>query len=394
MTQNYIEKYSEKVKKELLEHNPRLQNYFDKLFAKKAPSTIKNDLVALKYFFKVIDCYVPSKITKKHITHYNEDSGVSDRSKAQYNIKIRALLKHYNKKNLAKEIIDGKIEYEEITQDELIDKDDLKLILSVCSVKQRAVIMVNYEGALRRGELINIRAKDIKWTIDRAKIKITKSKTKSRTIGIKEAFPYLKEYLSVFNFEDNQRIFPYADNSLPVIYNIILERTRKKYPDWEAKKLYPHFLRHSRLTELALTGINEPQLRVFAGWSKSSKMAAVYFHIDSSRVADIIMDGDNKESKPKAEILETIKCESCNQLNGSESITCWNCGHQLGTTDIAIINNMNDKINTLTNILTSKPIAMLINSLIERHGETQPIISSSEIEIEEFIKNINSLKSK
>jgi len=221
-----------------------------------------------------------------------------------------------------------------------------------------------------------------------------KSKTKSRTVGIKEAFPYLKEYLSVFHFEDNERIFPYADNSLPVIYNIILERTKKKYPKWIAKKLYPHFLRHSRLTELALTGINEPQLRVFAGWSKSSKMAAVYFHIDSSTVADIIMDGNNKEPKPQTETLETIKCESCHQLNGLGTIACWNCGHQLGTTDIAIINTMNEKINTLTNILTSKPIKMLINSLTERHGEPQPIISMSNVEIEKFIENINSLKSK
>ncbi|MBA7494636.1 hypothetical protein ES702_05213 [subsurface metagenome] len=330
MSENYIEK----VKNLLLEHNPKLQIYFDKTFIKKAPSTIKNDLLALKYFLNLIQCWTPSKITQKHIIAYNKDDKISPRSKAQYNIKIRALLKSYNKKNLAAGIKDAKIRHKELDKTTLIGRKDLKKILNICSVKQKALIMTNYEGALRRGELIGIKRENINFFSTHAEIYISTSKTTKRNIILKESLPFLKEYLAKVHFEPNERIFPYVDNSLPVIYNQIFKRTKKKYPKWKKQKLNPHLLRHSRLTELALTKLNEPQLRKFAGWSKNSDMPSVYFHIDDSDIRKIILENDYEQPKPIAETLEMINCEACNEPNGSENIMCWNCGHNLGTTDL------------------------------------------------------------
>lgn len=328
------ENYTKKLKKGLLEHNPLLQKYFDKTFPKKALTTIKNDLVALKHFFNIIDCYTPSKITKKHITAYNEDNSVSKTSKVQYNIKIRALLKSYNKKSLAAEVKDAKIRPKELDKTELINRADLKKILSVCAVKQKALIMTNYEGALRKGELIGIKAENIKFYPIHVEIYIIKSKTTKRNIILKEALPFLKEYLAKVPFEPNERIFPYAENSLPMIYKKILEKTKKKYPEWKKQKLNPHLLRHSRLTELALTKLNEPQLRKFAGWSKNSNMPSIYFHLDDSDIKRIILENDYEQQKPKIETLEMIECEACKQLNGTGQIDCWQCGHRLGTTDL------------------------------------------------------------
>jgi len=43
--------------------------------------------------------------------------------------------------------------------------------------------------------------------------------------------------------------------------------------------MHPHKFRHLRASQLAEAGWNEPMLRQFFGWSKSSKMPATYIHM-------------------------------------------------------------------------------------------------------------------
>ena len=45
------------------------------------------------------------------------------------------------------------------------------------------------------------------------------------------------------------------------------------------RHIYPHMLRHSRLTELAKSGLGEYQLKSFAGWTLDRRMAARYIHL-------------------------------------------------------------------------------------------------------------------
>ncbi len=45
------------------------------------------------------------------------------------------------------------------------------------------------------------------------------------------------------------------------------------------KKISPHQFRHARLTDLAKKGINEPALKMIAGWVGNSSMPEVYIHL-------------------------------------------------------------------------------------------------------------------
>jgi len=45
------------------------------------------------------------------------------------------------------------------------------------------------------------------------------------------------------------------------------------------RRIRPHMIRHTKLTELARAGVGEYVLKKFAGWTPNSKMAAKYIHL-------------------------------------------------------------------------------------------------------------------
>lgn len=68
----------------------------------------------------------------------------------------------------------------ELNKNELINRIELKQILKHCNSKMRTLLMVLYEGALRKGELLNIKYKHIKFEDEYINLFIDKSKTRER----------------------------------------------------------------------------------------------------------------------------------------------------------------------------------------------------------------------
>ena len=69
-----------------------------------------------------------------------------------------------------------KSEKKYINKNELISRDDLNLLLKNVSPKLKALIMVLYEGALRKGELLNINYKILYFLINSLKSKLENPK--------------------------------------------------------------------------------------------------------------------------------------------------------------------------------------------------------------------------
>ena len=248
----------------------------------------------------------------------------------QLNIRrIRTYLK-YSKRNDLVELLPKKfkIKTKQLSKTDLITRDDLDTILKFSNLRGRTLIMVMYEGALRRDELLNIRKKHIKFERGYIILKVAESKTIKRDIPLVESIPYLKEYFYTNFFEPDDLIFPYNEAHYLNIYLTGLKnRIAKKYPEWKSKKLYPHLFRHSRLTELALSKLNEPQLRKIAGWTANSKMASIYFHLDDSDIISIMTD--NVVQKPKPKRVKIVNCPICNVENSELNIFCWKCSNVL-----------------------------------------------------------------
>lgn len=93
------------------------------------------------------------------------------------------------------------------------------------------------------------------------------------------------------------------------------------------KRIHPHLLRHTRLTELAKK-LTEQELKIFAGWTPDSKMATQYVHlsgrdIDNSilRINGIVRASQEKEAKE----LKPMTCPRCQENNPSTAKFCYKC---------------------------------------------------------------------
>ncbi len=285
------ERYRDKYLNQILEIKPDFQRYYKLELKQMATQTQLNNLRVLFRFFSKIKFFSQEEIENYISSDYW--IGLRNDTKNVWGNMIKKWLIFEKFDNLAKCIKRYKKEHRELNKNELITRSELKKVLKVCNAKKRAMIMVNYECALRRKELVNIRYRDIQHDDEKGEFNlyISQSKTIKRNMPLDESIPFLREHFSMNDFKPDDLIFPYVPEFLSTMYNRIAKRAGLK------KRFYPHILRHSRLTELALTKLNEPQLRKFAGWSRSSAMAEVYFHIDDSDIREILFGTSKKEIK-------------------------------------------------------------------------------------------------
>ncbi len=304
--------------------------------------------------------------------------------------KIGNYFKYSERKDLL-ELLPTKIngKSKELSKIDLISREDLNQVLKYSNLKYKTLFMILYEGALRIDEVLNIRWKDIKFNSGYTILKISESKTYGRDIPVIESTFYIKEYTGINDFEPDDKLFDFKYNNTVNNYlNVILKRLIKKYPkQWKGRKLYPHLLRHSRLTELARGKLNEAQIRKFAGWSADSSMAKVYFHLDDSDVINILIT-DKVVKAPKPEPIEPKMCEICNTENNQQNLFCWRCGNVINEED-------REKMGIEVIIQPHKVEELreenkdLINQLAETNKKVDRLEESNERMEEEFENEID-----
>lgn len=146
--------------------------------------------------------------------------------------------------------------------------------------RARALMPVLYESACRKGELLGARLRDVDLGAEYSTIRVF-GKTGQRTLPLVRSVPALEAWLEVH---------PDPRPRAPIFATVVAgevrrmgEHTPNKLMRGLAERagirhVYPHQLRHTRLTELAAAGVGEYVLKSFAGWTPSSKMAARYIH--------------------------------------------------------------------------------------------------------------------
>jgi len=340
--------------KRLKSKNNNIEDYYYKELKGNAESTILNHLISISKLFetekqrneglraKNKDFHLEhnniNKFTEQDIKDFLDSewwNNLSGGTQKMHTNRIKKYLK-YSMRNDLLELFPTKFngKTEELSNIDLITRKDLEQILKYCNIQYKTLLMILYEGALRLAEVLSIRKKDIREESPIiTRLKITESKTKKRDIVVIEATPYIKEYLESNDFEAEDKLFDFKYNIYVNNYlNIIKRKLIKKYPKkWKGRRLYPHLFRHSRLTELAKTRMNEAQIKRFAGWTAGSTMAKVYFHLNDEDVINILID--NVVEAPKPEPIKPVMCKICNTENAQNSITCWKCKNILNEED-------------------------------------------------------------
>jgi len=230
----------------------------------------------------------------------------------------------------------------DLVETQLLTPLEIKAIVEkAINIRDKAFVMALYESATRISELLNMKIRDVEFRPQETVITITQSKTLKRKIPLFDSTPYLINWLNNHPYKNDPEAYVfmvlasnyYGRKMWPGNAGYLLRTFAKRAGI--KKKVYPHLLRHSRLTWLAkVEKLNERDLRLLAGWSENSNMPNTYLHYGFDGVVEKmkfnrgILNTEQIEREHEKQALLPVKCPRCERINPADSAFC-NCGMAL-----------------------------------------------------------------
>lgn len=204
--------------------------------------------------------------------------------------------------------------------------------------RDRALVAFMWESGCRKGELRNLKIKDVEEISDGnigdngVRVKVH-GKTGVRPLKLISCYSYLRQWLEVHPRKGDPEAPLFCSTYPP--YNcfsdsgieeqLVQIALRAGFPP--TRRIYPHLLRHSRATYLARF-FTEAQMNVYFGWTQGSNQARTYVHLsgrDMEKAVDKLY-GLSKDEKPENSIL---KCPNCKSTNNVAHARCFKCNYPL-----------------------------------------------------------------
>jgi integrase/recombinase XerD len=168
----------------------------------------------------------------------------------------------------------------------VLSKQEVKLILEQpTNLKHRAMLSLIYACGLRRGELLQLRLKDV--LSDRQLLFIQQSKgKKDRVVPIGEkVIEMLRDYYKAYRprvwlFEGQVVGERYSERSLQLVLTRAVEKAKI------AKPVSLHWLRHSYATHLLENGTDLRYIQELLGHN-SSRTTEIYTHVSTKNLQKI-----------------------------------------------------------------------------------------------------------
>ncbi|MCD6244718.1 MAG: tyrosine-type recombinase/integrase [Candidatus Korarchaeota archaeon] len=251
----------------------------------------------------------------------------------------------------------GRKRREAAMRDKILTKEEIELLVKAATRPlTKAIIAVMYEAALRVGELCSLRMRDLEHTAYGYKIRVY-GKTGERTLPLINSAPYLREWLLVHPSPNDPnaplfckmgregRIERLSETSINGSLRYVVKKAGLK------KKVHPHMLRHTRLTELA-SKMTEQELKIFAGWTQDSGMASVYVHLSGRDAEKAVLKayGFEEAVREEEERIMTLRprvCPNCGYINPKDAKFCLKCGYPLGEEAVRELENAERSIDKI-----------------------------------------------
>jgi len=261
-------------------------------------------------------------------------------------------------------------------RDKILSPEEIKALIKGCrNTKSKAIIALLYESAIRAGELCSLRIKDLEFTDYGIRIRI-RGKTGERVIPLHDSVPYLRAWLQIHpDPKPENWLFP-GRKGVKMSGKAVVTLVKRAGERAGLKGVHPHMLRHTRLTELAKK-LTEQELKLFAGWTRDSRMASIYVHLSGRDVENAVLGKvlGMKEIKEEEErALEPRVCPECGFLNPSDSAFCLKCGYPLTEEAREKIRPIEETIDELMErVLKSKRARALLRKALEMVLEEEAV---------------------
>lgn len=250
------------------------------------PVTVANQMNALRLFLQAFGKLEMSRLGRERIADFLQgimDSGYSDHHKQYVRRVVKIFLKRFRGIEFSSFIKVSKV-WSKLQAKDMVGRDELTMLIeNLPTLQYKAMCSLLYDGALRRCELLGLRAGDIDMEHRPAHIMLH-GKTEERTIPLTFSIAYLKAYLKAQRRLNN-------DSLLWSVGKAGLMKALRKAAKKAGigKRIYPYLLRHSRLSELAGQNMRESLLKRYAGWTQDSPMVRNYVHIGSEELDRWVM---------------------------------------------------------------------------------------------------------
>jgi len=219
-----------------------------------------------------------------------------------------------------------------VTPEALLTRDEFEAIVKAAdNPRDRALVYVLYEGALRPGELLTMTVGSVEFKDNYCLITVN-GKTGLKRIPLVLSYRPLLEWLENHprKTEPDAPLWASFSNSNKGgrlcyrRFRLLIKRLAKKAG--LKKNVWPYLFRHSTLTNLAKV-FTEARLEQFAGWVHGSGMSRRYVHFSARDLEDAVLELHGlKDPGEAGDIPKLINCPRCGRENPPGSVRCGFCG--------------------------------------------------------------------
>ena len=340
----------------LKDFNIYLNNYTSSIFTRYIYLQLLRDFL-LKTKFELLE--VTSKDLLSFCADLNNKEKFSIRTINSYKLSLSCFYKSINKPEVVEVLKQQKPKQKEM---ELLTVQDILNMIKIAeNLRDKAVIFTLYESGARRQEFLKMTLGSVKFDNYGALLTIPQGKTTKRVVRITDCVNDLKKWVESNPYKNrddplwiNQGTHQNKPMGLEALRGIIVKYGNRLKID--KRKLYPHNFRHLRATILSEI-LNEMQLRVYFGWSRTSNMPSVYLHHNEDSVNSTILhakgifDEEDKTIVKKSALTNPLECPRCHNKNSITSMYCEQCWQPLTGESIKEQENKEQKIEELYKML-------------------------------------------
>ena len=245
---------------------------------------------------------------------------------------LKLALKFHKRKDLDAEIKAPKRpEAETRIKEQLIPEDHVRLLIEKApTLRDRVLVQVFDELGNRRGEMWNLRIKDVQFDEYSAILTLT-GKTGTRRRRIYNSVPDLRAWLNNHPYRNDPHAPLFLNRytrgfTRPAGIYYVIRRLGEQILGY---RIRTHQFRHTKATKDSRLFTDREMMKLY-GWSRPD-MVSVYSHLSMRDVdeKDLALHG----LKPREEVLRPLihvqRCSKCNEENAPVAVYCSKCGELL-----------------------------------------------------------------
>jgi len=219
-----------------------------------------------------------------------------------------------------------------VKPESLITPEELNAMINAAqNERDRALVTVLFEAALRPGELLTMSVGSVQFSVDYCIITVN-GKTGIKRIPLVVSTKPLLDWLAKHpeSKDANAPLWASLGNNskgdcVSYYYMRKMLKTLGKRAGLK-KDIWPYVFRHSCLTAMAKV-FTESKLELYAGWVQGSKMTRRYVHFSARDLEEAVLElhGLAKSDEAKR-AFRLEECPRCRKKNQPESGRCSYCG--------------------------------------------------------------------